>query len=360
MKITELGIAAFRNLKEQTILPGGGSNVIYGENAQGKTNLLEAIWLFTGGKSFRGAKENEMIPFDGQFAKLSMQFESEGRPQQMDLRLTQTKEMFLNGAKCRTAADVVGKLGCVVFSPVHLNLVKDGPNLRRRFMDGAICQMKPSYISSMNQYRRALLSRGALLKDCQYHAELLDTLDIWDVQLAGLAERIVEKRKEFIEKLTPVAEEAYAGICGGKEQLSIRYESTVPEGDYRQEFLKQLRENRALDLKNRTTSAGPHRDDLVLCINGNSARSYGSQGQQRSCVLALKLAEAALMEQLFSEKPVILLDDVLSELDKNRQQYVLNKLSGFQVFITCCEKEHFEGLENGVLFFMQDGQLTRG
>ena len=359
MIIKTLSVAGFRNLKEQNFVPGQGCNVIFGENAQGKTNLLEAIWLFTGGKSFRGAKENEMISFDGPFAKLEMNFESEGRPQKMAVRLTQGKEVFLNGVKCRSSADVVGKLGCVVFSPVHLNLVKEGPALRRRFMDGAICQMKPSYLSLLNEYRRALLSRSALLKDCQYHAELLDTLDVWDSQLAGLGAAIVKSRKEFVMQLSLAAVEIYGGISRGKEQLSLHYESTVEENEeYHQSFLKALQNSRALDLKNKTTGIGPHRDDLSLLIDGASARSFGSQGQQRSCVLALKLAEAALMEYLFNEKPVILLDDVLSELDKNRQQYVLNKLSGFQVFITCCEKENFEGLTDGALFLMESGRLS--
>ena len=160
-------------------------------------------------------------------------------------------------------------------------------------------------------------------------------------------------------QLSPAAVEIYGGISRGKEQLSLHYESTVEENEeYHQSFLKALQNSRALDLKNKTTGIGPHRDDLSLLIDGASARSFGSQGQQRSCVLALKLAEAALMEYLFNEKPVILLDDVLSELDKNRQQYVLNKLSGFQVFITCCEKENFEGLTDGALFLMESGRLS--
>lgn len=361
MVIERLEISAFRNLKEQKITFEPGVNVIFGENAQGKTNLLECLWLFSGGKSFRGAKEAEMLPFDGAFSRVKVTFISEGRPQEMEFRIADAKEMILNGVKQRSAADCIGKLVCVVFSPTHLSLVKEGPAERRKYMDGAICQLKPAFVKVLGDYRRALLSRSALLRDCRYHAELLDTLDVWDRQIAVLAGVIVGRRREYLELIGDSVKEIYHGISSGREELTLHYLSTAEEkGSYEEALLQKLQENRETDMRFFTTSAGPHRDDLELFINSASARSYGSQGQQRSCVLALKLAEAGVLERTYGEKPVVLLDDVLSELDRNRQQYILNRISGSQVFITCCEKENFDALAAGALYHMQGGEVTGG
>jgi len=377
MYIQRLATVNFRNLEDGEIFPCEGVNVIYGDNAQGKTNLLEGLWLFTGGHSFRGAKDGELPRLDrekgGNFpmASLALDFFSEGRPQKAVLQIENgRRSSVINGVKKKTGSALVGKVRAVIFSPEHLLLVKEGPSRRRTFIDGALCQLKPGFAGALSVYNRALLQRNALLKDMVRFPELRDTLEVWDARLAKLGVTVMAERKAYVDKLAPKVQAIYEGISKGREQIAVRYSPSVkfcvenfphgeiPHREMEESFLKELKRTLHSDLRSGFTSSGPHRDDLEIELNGLSARSYGSQGQQRSAVLALKLAEAETLAGASGETPVVLLDDVMSELDQSRQDYLLNHLHGRQVFITCCSPETVSLQETGRRFRVEAGHIS--
>lgn len=353
LNIIRLEYENYRNLMHGILLPCDGINIIYGRNAQGKTNLLEAIWLFTGGKSFRGAKDSELISFNQTISELKLTYYSEEREQTAKLVVQNGRRRAeLNGVPKKSASQLVGKFCAVLFSPEHLSLIKDGPALRRNFMDSALCQVKPAYASLLSHYNHTLIQRNALLKDIPRHGELLDTLEIWDDKLTRYGEQIAAERIAYLEKIRKPAQEVYQGISEEREAIQIAYVRS-DSGSFREALFQARRD----DLYTGHTSVGPHRDDMEITVNGLSARAFGSQGQQRSIVLALKLAEAQILEEACGEKPVILLDDVMSELDAGRQDYLLNQLTGRQVFITCCEPDTVKRLKEGALFRMTGGML---
>lgn len=368
MYITRLTTENFRNLSDTELLPCQGVNVIYGGNAQGKTNLLEALWLFTGGHSFRGSKDGELPRLmetgegNSPRASLSLEFYSEGRMQAASLHIENgRRSSVINGVKKKTGSALVGKVRGVIFSPEHLLLVKEGPSRRRNFIDGALCQLKPGYAGLLSVFQRALLQRNALLKDLVRFPELADTLDVWDARFAKLGGEVTAERWAYVQRLSPKLAEIYSGISKGQEELEVFYAPSVKmEGDItrqqaEQALLTELSRTRRADIRAGFTTAGPHRDDLEVRLNGVSARAFGSQGQQRSAVLALKLAEAEALSQLTGETPVVLLDDVMSELDRSRQDYLLNHLHGRQVFITCCSPETVSLMETGRRFRVEGG-----
>lgn len=369
MVVTRLSTENFRNLQDGEIFPCPGVNVIYGGNAQGKTNLLESIWLFTGGHSFRGSRDGELPRFDmekgvhTQSASLSMDFFAQERNQTAILRIDQGKRSsVINGVQKKNGAALMGKICAVIFSPEHLMLIKEGPARRRNFIDGALCQIKPSYASLLNQYNRSLQQRNALLKDIPKYPELEDTLPVWDIRLAQLGASVMEQRLFYVNKLIPEVTKVYQGISQDKESLSLEYTPSVKADvssfslkQASDAFLEELERTRRSDIRTGFTSAGPHRDDFSVLLNGLPAKAFGSQGQQRSVVLSLKLAEAQLLAQLWGEPPLILLDDVMSELDCSRQDYLLNHLQDRQVFITCCSPETVGLMEQGAKFQVENG-----
>lgn len=368
MVVTRLACQGFRNLEDGEIFPCSGVNVIYGDNAQGKTNLLEGLWLFTGGHSFRGAKDTELPRLDpatgenGAAAALALDFFSEGREQKAQLHLENgRRSCVINGVKKKTGTALVGKVRAVIFSPEHLLLVKEGPARRRSFLDGALCQLRPPYAGLLATYHRALSQRNALLKDILRFPELLDTLEVWDQRLAKLGVGVMEERRRYVERLAPQVQQVYQGISQGKEELELSYAPSLPVLEpveaWEAAFLQELRRTEKSDLRAGFTSVGPHRDDIELRLGGLSARMYGSQGQQRSTVLALKLAEAQVLSQLSGETPLVLLDDVMSELDQSRQEYLLNHLHGRQVFLTCCSPETVRLQETGKRFRVEAGRV---
>lgn len=350
MKILSLSCQSYRNLDEVRFMPQPGVNVIWGENAQGKTNLLEAIWLFTGGHSFRGIKDSELVQHGAAGTKLELAFYSEEREQSASLTIEGgRRHAKLNEVPLRSSNGLVGHFCAVIFSPEHISLVREGPANRRNFLDAALCQIKPGYVRLLNRYQRTLSQRNALLKDIPRHRELAETLPIWDVRLVQDGLQIVSQRKKYLARLTTAASQIYSGLSHGKEQLGLAYLNTA------EDFGNALHAGRARDIRQGFTGVGPHRDDMGILLDGASARSYGSQGQKRSIVLALKLAEAAMLEETTGEKPVVLLDDVLSELDSSRQDYLLNHLLDCQVFITCCEPEQAQCLCGGGLYQVENG-----
>lgn len=344
MRVRELTFEGFRNLHPGRWNPDEGVNILYGDNAQGKTNLLEACWLFTGGRSFRGAKDAEMVQFGADAAKLNLAFEAGGREQEAAITIRQRRSVTLNGVTLPSAAKLAGTFCGVVFSPAHLSLIKDGPEGRRRFIDAAYCQLKPAYIGTLTEFNKALTQRNALLKQCREMGSLTpemgDLLDLWDHTLAAVSARLTLARRHYVRRLQPIACEIYGGLSLGRESFDVAWDTpitaeTLPE--MAAQWLDAYRQARRADVAVGFSTVGPHREDLLVTIQGQVARSYGSQGQQRSAVLALKLAEATLLEEVTGEKPVAFLDDVMSELDTSRQDYILNHIEGWQVFITCCE-----------------------
>ncbi len=354
MNILRLNFSGYRNLQPGEIIPESAVNVICGKNAQGKTNLLEAMWLFTGGRSFRGSRDADLIALGGQKADLKLCFFSEEREQTAQIRVENgRRSAVLNEIPKKSAAELIGKFCAVLFSPEHLSLVREGPSFRRNFIDSALCQIKPGYAVLLSHYHHTLIQRNTLLKDIPHHAELLDTLEIWDEKLTAYGEEIVRSRLQYIEQISGPAKKIYAGISENRENIELLYRKST------EDISAALREARRSDIYSGHTSYGPHRDDLEIQIDAQSARAFGSQGQKRSVVLALKLAEAEVLRKKTGEKPVIFLDDVMSELDSGRQDYLLNHLVDCQVFITCCEADTVKRLNMGALFEMSGGVLTK-
>ena len=353
MKLLSLNCRGYRNLTDICFAPQPGVNVIWGENAQGKTNLLEAIWLFTGGHSFRGARDSELIRRGGDSAVLSLHFFSEEREQTAELTFEGgRRKNQLNGIPLRSSAGLVGHVCAVIFSPEHIALVREGPAHRRAFLDTALCQIHPGYVRLLNRCQRTLTQRNALLKDIPRHRELADTLPIWDERLAVDGTAIMQQRERYLQPLAERAAAVYAGLSRGQEVLALRYQRSA------ENLREALRTGREHDIRQGFTGAGPHRDDMDITLDGAPARSFASQGQKRSIVLALKLAEAQILEQKTGEKPLVLLDDVLSELDGARQDYLLNHLTENQVFITCCEPAQALSLHGGGLFQVRNGTVS--
>lgn len=362
MKINSIEIENFRNI-ERLNLSFENVNIIYGENAQGKTNLIEAIYLFTGSKSFRGARDRELIKFDSQYAKLKIDFENKSRKQNAEILIENKKTASLNGVKKSSVSELGEELKAVIFSPVHLSMVKDGPSERRKFIDNALCQLKANYRNVLKEYHRALAQRNMLLKDIAKNNSLADMLYIWDKNLASGGAKIIYQRCRYVDALLPYAKEVFNGLSGGKENIELRlkgafdYENLTVK-DIENQLLTAFEKSRSNDFINRITTVGPHRDDMEILINGKSARSFGSQGQQRSCVLALKLAEASLLKEMTNDEPLALLDDVMSELDISRQDYILNHIKDWQVFITCCDANTILRLKDGKTFCISGGGVV--
>ena len=344
--------------------PCEGVNVIYGDNAQGKTNMIEAMWLFCGGHSFRTARDSEVIRWDKSFAVLEMDFFGQGREQSARITLSgRKKSVAINGVEKNSASSLIERFCAVVFSPGHLNLIQRGPGERRRFIDSALCREKLQNAVILSKYNRMLNQRNTLLKDIARKPTLADTLEIWDQQLIHYGSLLIRKRLDYMKMLSEKAAAFHSGISKGREELRIRYLSTedvLQEDDLdtiRSKFGEKFKANRKNDIHLGVTLAGPHRDDIEILINGKNAKSFASQGQQRSAVLSLKLAEAAVLRERMGEEPVILLDDVLSELDNSRQDFLLNELKDCQVFITCCERSNKEQLRDGKVFFVKGGEI---
>ncbi|MBR4123030.1 MAG: DNA replication/repair protein RecF [Clostridia bacterium] len=342
----------FRNIENCEIEPCDNMNVICGENAQGKTNLIEGIWLFTGAKSFRGSKDREFINFNKESCLLETNFKSEGIEKQAKIIISEKKELFLNGKKIKKSSDFAGNINAIVFSPIDLRLVTDGPSVRRRFLDIAIGQLYPSYIEILKNYLRAVSQRNNIIKELKYDSTVSVMLDVFENEIVANGIRIIELRKRYIEKLEEFLPLIYSGISSGKEKLEIKY---IHEN--KDDLKEKLIFSRKEDMFSAVTSIGPHRDDIIFNINGNNARNFASQGQKRSIALSLKLAEAEVIRKKVGECPLCLMDDVMSELDPNRQNFVLNHVKEMQVFLTCCDPQNVKNLKAGKIFSVEQGMV---
>ncbi len=364
MEVNSIELNNFRNISSLFLKADSGVNVIYGENAQGKTNILEAIWLMTGLKSFRGSKDAELIKFNEDIAKLKLKFSDNLREKENQLILADKKKnIYHNGVSLKSTGELVGSFYAVIFSPDHLSLIKNGPSERRKFLDTALCQLKPGYAGALANYRRALMQRNAILKDLHLNSQLYDILEQWDIQLARYSSSVISERIKYIDILSSYSKEIYSGISENREEISIKYSLSdkfnvnTPLEEIYNIQLRSIKDSIKDDLITKSTSVGPHRDDIDILINNVSARVFGSQGQQRSCALALKLGEAEIIKKVTGETPVALLDDVMSELDEKRQDYVLNRIKDRQVFLTCCDPSQVLRMCGGKTFLIKGGEI---
>lgn len=363
MKLDGLKLLNYRNISNLNINPCSEINIIYGENAQGKTNILEAIWMLSGSKSFRGAKDCELVKFGSDKACIESEFMAQGREQTIKIDIESNRTAMLNGVNINPISLLCENFQAIVFSPNHLTLITDGPQARRKFIDNAISQIIPRYSAVIKEYNRALKQRNAVLRDIRWHSELLDMIDAFEDRISHYGAKIMRLRDKYISKLSKYAEEIYDGISGKIEKIYIKYspqtvcEDLSSENDIYIKLRKSFKNSRDEDINNGTTSVGPHRDDISIDINELSARIYGSQGQQRSAAIALKLAEASIIKEAFGEQPIALLDDVMSELDENRQDYILNHIKDWQVFITCCDLSQVLRMSEGNRYKIQGGRL---
>jgi DNA replication and repair protein RecF len=357
MIINGLTVENFRNIKSAKLDFSPTVNIFLGQNAQGKTNLLESIWLFSGNRSFRNSKDKEFINFNANLSKINIDFFKDDREQSAEIIIGESKKAFLNEIPLESISKFLSKINMTVFVPSHLSLISDGPAERRNFLDSAISSIKPNYLKLVQNYTSAVAERNKVLKDISYHSQLLDVLFIYEEQIAKYGSKIIENRKKYIDKLQDVAKDIYFGISGQKEEISIKYLTEVNDENMVEDFKDKLFKNRKDDIFHGATSIGPHRDDIEININGISARTFGSQGQKRSAVLSMKLAESEILTKVFGEKPIILLDDVMSELDVTRQEYLLNYIEGSQIFITSCEKTQAKMLKSAKVFNVSGGKI---
>lgn len=353
MNIKKIEIQNFRNISDICLEFDKEINVICGENAQGKTNIIEALWLFSGAKSFRNTKDTEFIKFGQYRAKIYTEFNMLGVENSAQIVFDDKKTAFLNEKKLPNTSSLAGKFNAVVFSPTDLTLVTDGPDKRRRFIDTAIGQLYPNYIEILRSFSRAVMQRNKIIKDYRYDKTLSVMLDVFEAEIVEMGNKIINYRKKYISVLNNYVSKIYNGISCGKENIEIFYISKNEVLD--NEILKFSREN---DMFNSTTSVGPHRDDINFNINDISARSFGSQGQKRSVALSLKLAGAEVIKEITGEYPICLLDDVMSELDENRQNYILNNIRNCQSFITCCDTSNIKNLKEGKIIKIRNGGVV--
>ena len=365
MNLTRIACSHFRNLQQVELAVSPGISLFWGENGQGKTNLMEAVWMLTGAKSFRGSGEKQLIAFGSERAAVEGSFFSQGREQQIRREFGGKKQIALNFVPQPSAAALAGVFCCVVFSPSHLSLVQDGPEKRRRFLDTLLCQLYPGCIQLLLDYKKAVEQRNALLRDLPYHSDLAPMLDVFDQMTAAAGAQLTVQRGKMVEKLAVAAENIYKELTKEKEKLLVKYqpgfggEITENIPSLTEQYLACLVKSRQEDIRYGYTTVGCHRDDLSYLVDGKAARLYASQGQQRSCVLATKLAECEIIAKVTGEEPVMILDDVLSELDPSRQRYILEQLDNRQVFITCCDPAVLEKKRAAHIFQVEAGKIVR-
>ncbi len=358
MIIKSLELADFRNYESLEINFDKGTNILYGDNAQGKTNILEAIYVSATTKSHKGSKDKEIINFNKEESHIRTYLLKEDEEIRVDmhLRKNKSKGIAIDGQKIKKAADLMGLLNVVFFSPEDLSIIKNGPAERRRFADMELCQLDSFYLYNLNHYNKIINQRNKLLKDMYFNPELRETLNIWDSQLISFGSKIIERRQQFAGQLCEIIYDIHKKLSGNKEEIIIKYEPDVSVDD----FEKMMRINQERDIKLKQTTTGPHRDDFSFIVNGIDIRKYGSQGQQRTAALSLKLSEIELVKKVSKDTPVLLLDDVLSELDSNRQNYLLNSIGNIQTIITCTGLDEFinNRFEINKVFKVTNGTVT--
>lgn len=362
MNIEKAVIKNFRNIENMELEPSNGINVIYGENGHGKTNIIESFWLFTGCNSFRTRKNIELINKDSKFSELFIQFFSNSREQDAKIIINDKKEAFLNGIKQSSPRKFLGEFQAVVFSPSVLSVIRDGPSEKRKFIDIAISLIKPNYAALLSKYNKTVIQRNSLLKQIGTEKKGEDLLFVFDEELARCGGKIIDYRLKYSNDLRSEAPQIYSEISNGREKMKISYVNSLKEigknnVEWSEILYKNLSENHEKDIIRQATSFGPHKDDLEIFLDDMNVRNYGSQGQQRSCALSLKIGEATILKNVSGEQPIALMDDVMSELDENRQKYLMKFFDGWQVFITCCDPSHRSKINSDKVFEICDGRI---
>ena len=339
MIIKYLELDNFRNYESLKLEFDKGVNILYGDNAQGKTNILEAIYVSATTKSHRGNKDGEIININAEEAHIKTYLDKEGLERRVDmhLRKSKSKGIAVDKVKLKKNSEILGLLNVVFFSPEDLSIIKDAPSKRRRFVDMELCQLDSIYLYDLNNYNKAINQRNKILKDINFNRDYRDMLHIWDAQIISLGKKIIERRKSFIDQLNDIIYDIHQSLSGQKEELLIKYEPYVTTED----FERVIKANYEKDIRTKMTNAGPHRDDFSFYTNDMNLRIYGSHGQQRTAALSLKLSEIELVKKITKDIPVLLLDDVLSELDSNRQKHLLDHIGDIQTIITCTGLDEF-------------------
>ena len=339
MFIRSLELKNYRNYDELSMEFSSGTNLLYGDNAQGKTNILEAVYLAATTKSHRGSKDREMIQFHADEAHIRIQYEKQDIIHQLDMHLkkNRAKGVAIDRIPIRRSSDLLGQIPVIFFSPEDLKIIKNGPSERRKFMDLELSQLESLYLYYLSKYNKILMQRNNLLKQIKFQENLIDTLEAWDIQLVKYGSEIIRYRKDFIEHLNLIIRDNHKRLTGQQEEIKIEYENSVAYDS----FLTEIKKKRNVDLKYATTNIGPHRDDIRFLVNDIDIRRFGSQGQQRTAALSLKLAQIQLVKEVLKDSPILLLDDVLSELDSHRKVYLLEGIREIQTFITCTGLDEF-------------------
>ncbi len=360
MVIKSLKLKNYRNYDFLDLKFDPKTNILYGDNAQGKTNILEALYLSGTTKSHRGTKDRDIIQFGHDESHLETVVEKKGSCFQIDMHLKKNspKGIAIDRIPIRRASELFGIVHFVFFSPEDLNIIKDGPAGRRRFIDLELSQLDKIYLSNLSNYNRIINQRNSLLKDIYGQAHLMETLDIWDMQLVAYGTKVLERRREFISEVNEIISEIHYKLTGGKEKIMLTYEESIGNLTLEQ----ALKKNRERDIRLKSTSVGPHRDDICFMTEGGlDIRKFGSQGQQRTAALSLKLSEIEHVKRLIGDTPILLLDDVLSELDKHRQNYLLDSIHDIQTIITCTGLDEFVNHRFSInkIFHIRNGQAVK-
>ncbi len=354
MYITNIKLTNFRNYKEQQIILNPNLNIFYGDNAQGKTNIIESIFLCSIGKSFRTSKDKELIKFNEEISSIFLEYEKSDRNGSIKVEINDKKNILVNGIKIKKLSELLGNLNIVIFTPDDIQILKEGPQKRRRFLDVMISQLRPSYLHYLNLYNKTLEQRNNYLKQIKLENKSEEMLEIWDEKLAEYGEKIFIYRNEFIEKIKQKINIIHKNITSEKEELKIEYESNCSN---KENYLKLLKARRKLDIIKGFTTKGIHRDDFMIYINNELVNIYGSQGQNRTVVLSLKIAEMQVIYDEIGEYPILLLDDFMSELDEKRRKNFLEYIENTQVIITCTDK--IENLDRDYkLFQVKNGIIN--
>ena len=343
MWINKIKLKNFRNYSEQEINLGKNINVFFGENAQGKTNIIESIFLASIGKSYRTSKEKELIKFNENEAFIEIEFNKSDRDGKIKIQISEKKQIFLNGIKLKKLSELLGNINIVIFSPEDINILKGSPQNRRKFLDIMISQLRPNYMHLLTIYLKTMEQRNNYLKLIKFENKPEELLDIWDEKLVDAGIKIYQYRKEYIDKIYSKIKNIHKDITQGKEDIEIEYFS---DATTRQNFLNELKSRRKLDIIKGYTTKGIHRDDFTIYINKKELGTFGSQGQNRTAVLSLKLSELQVIYDDIGEYPILLLDDFMSELDSKRRENFLNSIKDIQVIITCTEKLGLEKIQN--------------
>lgn len=359
MYIESIELSNYRNYNDLKVEFGRNTNILYGNNAQGKTNILESIYMAATTKSHRGSKDRDIIKIgeDESHIRLIIRKRDISHKIDMHLRKSKNKGVAIDGIAIHRAAELYGLLNVIFFSPEDLSIIKNGPAERRRFMDLELCQISRLYYQNLVSYNKVLNQRNNLLKQINFNRSLMDTIDVWNMQLVDYGSRIIKERKNFIDMMNDIIGDIHSRLTSGKEKLEIVYDANVTE----EEFEKSLQDKMDIDLRYASTQVGPHRDDISFLINGIDARKYGSQGQQRTVALSLKMAEIKLVKKIINDNPVLLLDDVMSELDTDRRNSLIEEIRDIQTIITCTGYDDFikEQIIINNVYSVVEGTATR-